>query len=121
MTMSNIRIELSNTARNMIRDFGERLTLRRSSIGIYDVDTGVRTFSTTEHCVRVVFVRDSKDETRDLARSESRRAYIAPVDCSTIETSDVIAGAGGDMKISHIHDVLMGRDGGVVYVCTLQG
>lgn len=121
MTNSSIRTELANSARAIIRDFGERYTLRRSSVGNYDVDTGVRTFTTTEHCVRVAFVRDDKNESDDLTRAESRRAYIAPEDCATIQTNDVIIGAGDDMKISRIHEALIGRDGGLVYVCTLQG
>lgn len=121
MTNSSVRSELANTARAIIRDFGERLTLLRKSTGNYDVDTGVRSFTTTEYCVRVAFVRDDKDESADLTRSESRRAYIAPVDCSTIETNDVITGVGGNMKVSRIHEALIGRGGGVVYVCTLQG
>lgn len=121
MTNSSVRTELAGTVRSIIRDFGERLTLVRSSVGNYDVDTGVRSFTTTEYCVRVAFVRDDKDETADLTRSESRRAYVAPVDCSTIETNDVIVGAGSRMKVSRIHEALVGRSGGVVYVCTLQG
>lgn len=121
MTNSNVRHELAKTVRSTIREFGQSLTLLRSSVGNYDVDTGVRTFTTIEYCVRVAFVRDDKDESSDLTRSESRRAYIAPVDCSTIETNDVIVGAGTRMKISRIHEALVGRSGGVVYVCTLQG
>lgn len=119
--MTSIRSELAKTARFIINEYGENLQIRRSSVGNYDVDTGVRSFTTDVYQIRVVFVRDEKDESQDLTRTESRRAYIAPVDCQTIETSDVIIGVNSDMKISRIHEVFSGIDGGPIYVCTVQG
>lgn len=119
--MTNIRSELAKTARSTIRDFGEKMTLRRFSAGSYDVDTGENSLTHTDYCVRVVFVRENRDETSSLTRSEQRRAYVALDECQTIDTNDVIIGAGSTMKVSQIHDVLYGTDEGLLCVCTLQG
>jgi hypothetical protein len=117
----NIRSELARTARTTVREYGEKMTLRRSSSGSYDVDTGENTITHTEYCARVAFARENRDETSNLTRSEQRRAYVALDDCQTIDTNDVIVGAGSSMKVSQIHGVFYGDDGGLLCVCTLQG
>jgi hypothetical protein len=114
--------ELEKTARRAVIDFGSRVTLRKKSSGSYDVDTGVKTMSDVDQFARVAFTRDDTNEQPSLTASQSRRAYVVPDLCGTVvETNDVIVGAGADLKVTRIHDVFVGSDGGLLYVCTLQG
>jgi hypothetical protein len=119
--MTNIRNELAKTARATIRDSGEKMVLRRFSSGSYNVDTGENTMTHTDYCARIAFARESRDETGSLIRTEQRRAYVALDDCQSIDTNDLIVGAGSSMKVSQIHDVFYGTDGGLLCICTLQG
>lgn len=119
--MTNVRAELTATSRKLVRDFGERMTLRKVVSSAYDVDSGSRSTSTRDYLIYVAFVREQRSEEFSLTRSEHRRAYIAPHDCISLDTSDEIIGAGSKMKISVIHGVLEGVDGGVIYICTVQG
>jgi hypothetical protein len=120
--MTSARTELAKSARSLIRDFGQCVTLRKMSTGSYDVDTGIRTVTTADHQARVAFTRDDYSEQSGLTTTQSRRAYVTVGDCSvSVETSDVIVGVGDNMKITKIHETFVGIDGGLLYVCTLQG
>lgn len=120
--MTSARTELGKTARNLVREFGQPVVVRKMSVGSYDVDTGVRTVTTSDHRAVVAFTRDSYSDLTSLTGTQSRRAYVVMSDCSvSLETSDVVVGVDPDMKIMQIHETFVGTDGALLYVCTLQG
>jgi hypothetical protein len=122
--VTQLRNELRRSALQILRDFGETLTLRTSSqSSSYDPATGKPGAATpVDHSVKVVFVQFKKHEFEgDLVQKDDRKAFVEVRDGVNIVTDDRIIGVGNDVKVVRIREVLEGSTGGLLYILQVRG
>lgn len=120
--MTRLATELKNSALRILRDFGERGTLRRVTHGDYDANTGKPTKTTVDHSVTVVVVQFKKGETETgIATKDERKAYVEVLPGVTPQHEDLLVFAGQTVKVTRVLSVLESSSGSLLYILSVRG
>lgn len=120
--MTRLSTELKNSALRILKDFGERGTLRRVTHGAYDPDTGKPSKTTVDHDVTIVVVQFKKGETETgLVSKDERKAYVEVRPGVVPQHEDLLVFAGQTVKVTRVMSVLEGSAGSLLYVLSVRG
>lgn len=121
--MSRTKNELARNVRKLLREFGEKLTLRTVTDGPYDVNTGVVTRVNTDTTVTCVIVQFNAAEIANdpTFQRDDRKAYIVPHQSVKPKMGDSLIGVSDPVLIVAVRNVLLTETDSMVYVCQVRG
>lgn len=116
---------LNKDTLSLINEFGQTVTLKKVSTGVYTVSTGTVATTTTEYTVKAYVADYTLSELNDdfIVRGD-RRAIIPAFDTSNValpapDEGDKISGVGDEVRIVSVQTIYEGSTV-VCYICQVR-